>query len=120
MRSSWSSEDDQLTGPARLTVAVRWRPGLTVRCGTRMARPGRPALGETCLAGLGAWSSGAHARSAGWVAGPRPPGANMASGAHGTAGVEEKAEKRFIELVTGQLISTFAVSVAGPFAVSVA
>src|SRR5829696_1933762 len=90
MRSSWSSEDDQLTGPARLTVAVRWRPGLTVRCGTRMARPGRPALGETCLAGLGAWSSGAHARSAGWVAGPRPPGANMASGAHGTAGVEEK------------------------------
>ena len=53
---------------------------------------------------LGAWSSGAHAMLRWWVAGPRPPGANMASGAHGTAGVEEAAEKRFIELETGQVM----------------
>jgi hypothetical protein len=28
----------------------------------------------------------------------------MASGAHGTAGVEEEAKKKFIEFVTGQLM----------------
>jgi hypothetical protein len=43
MRSSWSSEGRPAYGPARLTVAVRWGPGLTRRCGTRMARPVRPA-----------------------------------------------------------------------------
>ena len=52
---------------------------------------------------LGAWSSGAHARSAAGVAGLRPPGANMASGAHGTAGVEERP-KKFIELATDEMM----------------
>jgi hypothetical protein len=34
--------------PARLTVAARWGPGVTLRCGTRMARPVRLPW-ETCL-----------------------------------------------------------------------
>src|SRR4029450_3695747 len=35
------ARDNQPIGSARLTVAVRWGPGLTLRCGTRMARPVR-------------------------------------------------------------------------------
>jgi hypothetical protein len=35
------ARDDQLMGPARVTVAVRWGPGLTVRCGTLVARSAR-------------------------------------------------------------------------------
>jgi hypothetical protein len=38
MRSCWSGEDDQLVGGVDVTVIVRWGPGLTLRCGTRMAR----------------------------------------------------------------------------------
>jgi hypothetical protein len=38
MRSCWSGEDDQLVGGVDVTVVVRWGPGLTLRCGTRMAR----------------------------------------------------------------------------------
>jgi Transposase len=45
------ARDDQLVGPARLTVTVRWGPGLTLRCGTRMARPVRPARGPAPLPG---------------------------------------------------------------------
>jgi len=43
MRSSWSRGGRPAGRPVRLTVAVRWGPGLTVRCGTRMARP-RPVI----------------------------------------------------------------------------
>jgi hypothetical protein len=39
-------------GPARLTVAVRWEPGLTLRCGTRMARPVRPRPKASAKGGL--------------------------------------------------------------------
>jgi hypothetical protein len=41
MRSCWSGEDDQLVGGVAVTVVVRWVPGLTLGCGTRMARPVR-------------------------------------------------------------------------------
>jgi uncharacterized protein len=44
--------DIQLMGPARLTVAVRWGPGLTLRCGTRMARPVRPRPMASAKGGL--------------------------------------------------------------------
>jgi hypothetical protein len=44
MRSCWSSGDGQLMGGARVTVVVRWAPGLSVRCGTRVARPARRNL----------------------------------------------------------------------------
>src|SRR4029450_910449 len=39
MRSCWSGEDDQVVGGVAVTVVVRWVPGLTLGCGTRMARP---------------------------------------------------------------------------------
>jgi hypothetical protein len=39
MRSCWPSGDGQLIGGARATVVVRSVPLLTVRCGTRVARP---------------------------------------------------------------------------------
>src|SRR5215218_10044713 len=51
MRSCWSSEGRPAYEPARLSVAVRWGPGLTLRCGTRMARPVRPARGPALLPG---------------------------------------------------------------------
>jgi hypothetical protein len=38
MRSCWSGEVDQLVGVVDVTVVVRWVPGLTIRCGTRVAR----------------------------------------------------------------------------------
>jgi hypothetical protein len=38
MRSCWSGEDDQLVGGVDVAVVVRWGPGSTRRCGTRMAR----------------------------------------------------------------------------------
>jgi hypothetical protein len=42
---------------------------------------------------LGAWSGGAYVGSAGGLLILAHLGRNMASGAHGTAGVEEQAEK---------------------------
>jgi hypothetical protein len=45
MRSCWSGEDDQLVGGVAVTVVVRWVPGLTLGCGTRMARPVRNGWG---------------------------------------------------------------------------
>jgi hypothetical protein len=41
MRSSRWSEDGQLIRLVELTVLVRWVPELSVRCGTRVARPAR-------------------------------------------------------------------------------
>jgi hypothetical protein len=38
MRSCWWSEDGQLIRLVVLTVTVRSIPGLSVRCGTRVAR----------------------------------------------------------------------------------
>jgi hypothetical protein len=45
MRSCWSGEDDQLVGGVDVTVVVRWGPGSTLGCGTRMARPVRNGWG---------------------------------------------------------------------------
>jgi hypothetical protein len=45
MRSCWSGEDDQLVGGLDVTVVVRWVPGSTLGCGTRMARPVRNGWG---------------------------------------------------------------------------
>jgi hypothetical protein len=65
------ARDDQLVGPARLTVAVRWGPGLTLRGGTRIARPGHrqaKAIGgagwrERCVKlDAGLWDSAPAAR----------------------------------------------------------
>src|SRR5215217_1634570 len=55
MRSSWSSEDDQLTGPARLTVAVPLETGIDrsmwhANGTTGETRPGRDLpRGSRCL-----------------------------------------------------------------------
>jgi hypothetical protein len=49
MRSCWSGEDDQLNSRMEVTVVVRSIPGLTLGCGTRMARPVRSGWGP------GAW-----------------------------------------------------------------
>ena len=56
MRSCWSSGDGQLMGGARVTVVVRWAPGLSVFCGTRVAREDErglalPASSATRVAG---------------------------------------------------------------------
>ena len=44
--SCWSGEYEQLVGGVDVTVVVRWVPGLTLGCGTRMARQVRTAGGE--------------------------------------------------------------------------
>jgi hypothetical protein len=47
MRSSWSGEDDQLNGRMEVTAVVCSIPGLSVRCGIRVARPARTPVART-------------------------------------------------------------------------